>query len=317
MISNVLRRIANALLPVCEFTRRLSKDASIQGIQKQDTSPVTVADLAVQIVVRDILERQLGAVNLVAEESADQLRTDSTGDLAKKLTNCLAAFDLETTKAALIANLDSGGYEPVGDDTYWVLDPIDGTKGFLRGDQYAIALAQVVEGQVVRGVLCCPAFPNQAGQGVIALAEKGQGAFRISEDGLRPLQANAQAHFADCVLCESVESSHSAHDWSNRFALDVGICKRPYRLDSQAKYYALSAGLSDIYLRLPTNDTYVEKVWDHAAGMLIAEESGAKVTDVYGRQLDFSIGRTLSKNRGIVVGPEKLHGAIIKSLARI
>ena len=46
---------------------------------------------------------------------------------------------------------------------YWALDPIDGTKGFLRGDQYAIALALIDDGDVVLGVLGCPNLANSDG----------------------------------------------------------------------------------------------------------------------------------------------------------
>jgi 3'(2'), 5'-bisphosphate nucleotidase len=59
-------------------------------------------------------------------------------------------------------------------DRYWTLDPIDGTKGFLRGDQYAIALALVEHGEVVLGVLGCPNLPNPDGsRGAIFAAGDG------------------------------------------------------------------------------------------------------------------------------------------------
>ena len=57
----------------------------------------------------------------------------------------------------ILDNIDHGNGEPA--DLFWTLDPIDGTKGFLRGDQYAVALALIKEGKPVLGVLGCPNLP--------------------------------------------------------------------------------------------------------------------------------------------------------------
>src|SRR6185369_9410687 len=71
---------------------------------------------------------------------------------------------------------------------YWILDPVDGTKGFLRKEQYAIALALVDRGEILVGVLACPNLPlaldkaTPAGapaRGQIYAAVRGQGAERI------------------------------------------------------------------------------------------------------------------------------------------
>lgn len=66
----------------------------------------------------------------------------------------------------------------------WALDPIDGTKGFLRGEQFAVCLALIVDGQVQLGVMGCPNLPidaaNQDGEkGCLFITVKGQGAFQV------------------------------------------------------------------------------------------------------------------------------------------
>lgn len=63
----------------------------------------------------------------------------------------------------------------------WALDPIDGTKGFLRGDQYAVCLALIVDGTVKVGALGCPNLPVDPSQpegekGILLSAVCGQGA---------------------------------------------------------------------------------------------------------------------------------------------
>ena len=72
---------------------------------------------------------------------------------------------------------------------YWVLDPIDGTKGFLRKGQYAIALALIERGEIILGLLACPNLPASLasdiageispGAGQIQFAIRGQGAFAV------------------------------------------------------------------------------------------------------------------------------------------
>lgn len=67
---------------------------------------------------------------------------------------------------------------------HWALDPIDGTKGFLRGGQYAVCLGLLVDGKVVVGVMGCPNLPvdvskPEGEKGVLFVAVEGQGAFQV------------------------------------------------------------------------------------------------------------------------------------------
>jgi 3'(2'), 5'-bisphosphate nucleotidase len=84
-------------------------------------------------------------------------------------------------------------------------------------------------------------------------------------------------------------------------------------MDSQAKYAVLARGDASLYLRLPSPATpdYRERIWDHAAGSIIIEEAGGRVTDAYGSDLDFSQGSRLEKNRGIVATNGLLHDAVL------
>ena len=88
----------------------------------------------------------------------------------------------------------------------------------------------------------------------------------------------------------------------------------PARLDSQAKYAVTARGQADAYLRLPTRKDYVERIWDHAAGSLVAAEAGCFVTDIFGHALDFSRGRGLERNRGVVCAPPRVHGLMIGAI---
>jgi 3'(2'), 5'-bisphosphate nucleotidase len=87
-------------------------------------------------------------------------------------------------------------------------------------------------------------------------------------------------------------------------------------MDSQAKYGILARGEVTLYLRVPSPSEveYQENIWDHAAGAIIAEEAGGKVTDVLGKPLDFSCGIKMVKNHGVVVSNGILHDVVLKAL---
>ena len=71
-----------------------------------------------------------------------------------------------------------------------------------------------------------------------------------------------------------------------------------------------------MYLRVPSSAEpgYKENIWDHAAGAIIAEEAGGKVTDILGRPLNFSCGVKMVKNHGILVSNGVLHELVLKAL---
>ena len=80
--------------------------------------------------------------------------------------------------------IDRGNSKGGKEGRHWALDPIDGTKGFLRGGQYAVCLGLLEKGKVVLGVMGCPNLPvdpkNPEGEkGALFVAVKGQGAFQV------------------------------------------------------------------------------------------------------------------------------------------
>jgi 3'(2'), 5'-bisphosphate nucleotidase len=122
---------------------------------------------------------------------------------------------------------------------------------------------------------------------------------------------------ASVRFCESVESGHSAQTDSAAIASRLGIDAPPVRLDSQAKYGVVARGEAEIYLRMPTRPDYREKIWDHAAGVLIIEEAWGTVTDITGKPLEFRHGRELTANRGVIATNGRLHERVLKTLAEL
>jgi 3'(2'), 5'-bisphosphate nucleotidase len=208
-------------------------------------------------------------------------------------------------------------------DRFWALDPIDGTKGFLRGDQYAIALALIENGVVTLGILACPNLyvdiDHPFGEkGCLFVALKGKGSIQMDGHGgsQRAISVSKVKNPSEATVTESVEVDHADHLTHRRLAKRLNISKPSVRMDSQAKYGILARGEVTLYLRVPSlaEPGYKENIWDHAAGSIIAEEAGGKVTDVLGRPLDFSSGIKMIKNDGILVSNGILHDVVLKAL---
>ena len=209
---------------------------------------------------------------------------------------------------------------------YWALDPIDGTKGFLRGDQYAIAVALIEEGEVKVGVLACPSLDlKHAGRdgkrGVLFAAVLGQGATHSPLSGGRPepIHVAGVGHIEGLPFVESVESSHCDQALQAHVAKTVGIRVPPWRVDGQAKYGIVARGDAGLYLRFPYSQSprYLEKIWDHAAGALIVQEAGGLVTDMKGHSIDFSQGPELLETEGIVAGNASIHEKVLEALKMV
>jgi len=208
-------------------------------------------------------------------------------------------------------------------DRFWALDPIDGTKGFLRGGQYAIALALIENGLVKLGILACPnlyvdMYQPTDKKGCIFFALRGKGSIQMDiEDRTRQvLYVSRIKNFSEATLIESFEPDHSDHLFHQKFARKLNILKPSVRMDSQAKYGIVARGEVAIYLRIPSSSEpgYKENIWDHAAGSIIAEEAGGRVTDALGHPLNFLCGIKMEKNYGIVVSNGILHDNVLKAL---
>jgi 3'(2'), 5'-bisphosphate nucleotidase len=292
-----------------------------ETLEKEDRSPVTLADFASQAIVCGRLSERCPGDPVVGEEDSAALRDGLRGDLrAAVVDNVAQELGRPVDPEQVLAWIDLGSADATT-RRYWTLDPIDGTKGFLRGEQYAVALGLIVEGEVVLGVLGCPNLPLGSGRGALFTAVRGgKSHVRSLWDASAsevPVSVGNIQRARDARFCESVESEHSDQGESARVAALLGIRSEPFRIDSQCKYAAVARNDASIYLRLPTRGDYREKIWDHAAGSLVVECAGGVVTDVEGRPLDFSRGRTLGSNRGIVATSGAIHGEVVEALRKV
>ncbi|UCG83298.1 MAG: 3'(2'),5'-bisphosphate nucleotidase [Dehalococcoidia bacterium] len=288
---------------------------------KDDRSPVTVADLGSQAVITSELLRSFPEDSIVSEEDANVLRDNEY--IARRVLGLVNEQIGGMAASQLLEALDYGARTTYRTIRFWTVDPIDGTKGFLRGEQYAIALALVEGGKVMLGVLGCPNLPwtdggSEENRGGVYFAVKGQGAFvqTMDQSVERSISVDSLALSAEARFCESVEEGHVSHENHARISSILGITTPPYRIDSQCKYAVVARGDASIYLRLSSKKDYRDAIWDHAAGSIIVMEAGGQVTDSRGEPLDFAAGRRLANNSGIVATNGKLHQQVIAAIAQ-
>jgi 3'(2'), 5'-bisphosphate nucleotidase len=330
------------------LTKALFHEKVKGTLSKDDKSPVTIGDFGAQALIIHAIKHNFPHDEIVGEEDAASLAQDlglrdQVWSLVKNTkledpnADALLGGPIKTVDAMLNA-IDSGNSSGGSQGRIWALDPIDGTKGFLRGGQYAVCLALLVDGIVKVGVLGCPNLPvddsaplsadagvhatDTEGFGVLFSAVEGQGATSrpLSRAGLQnncPISMRPVSDITQAAFCESVEAGHSSHGDNAAIAKKLGITRPSIRMDSQAKYGSIARGAGDIYLRLPTSATYQEKIWDHAAGDLIVREAGGMVTDIKGKRLDFGKGRTLVDNKGVVAASSAIHAQVLEAVMEV
>ncbi len=289
-------------------------------LSKTDSTPVTIADFAAQALLISAVHHAFPSDRFVGEEDADALRKDEL--LQQSVWELVSSTRLDDTESeGMLASpvsveemldiIDLGGRGTGGrEGRVWMLDPVDGTATFLRGEQYAVALALVKGGEEKVGVLGCPNLNLETGRvselstdndglGFMLSAVKGEGAVirpmgkgsllrakqieRSKNDSMRM----RDLHFVDCTSTTSL--SINEH---RKIAEEVGASWPGTDLwSSQMRYVALTVGDGDVMLRIPVKKNKRSYVWDHAGGHLIFREVGGKATDLDGKEIDFGAGR--------------------------
>lgn len=314
----------DAVREASELTARVRRDMVTDAITKDDRSPVTIADYGAQALVAQRLRRAFPEDPLVGEEDSSVLQTDEQRAVLEQITTLVARYEPSATPESVCSWIDYGSAQ--SGERFWTLDPVDGTKGFLRGGHWAVALALVVDGAVELGVLGTPHLsdphdPDAAGAGTLSVAVRGQGSWLVAPNGADPvrLRVSEQSDPTRARLFGSVEAGHTNPGQIGELISTLDVQVPPVRMDSQAKYVVLAGGGGDLLLRLISSRSpnYKEKIWDQAAGSLVLEEAGGKITDLDGKPLDFSHGRTLAENRGVCASNGRLHEAALAGLRAI
>ena len=326
------------------LTKQLS-DSIVQTaksgtLTKDDKSPVTIGDFALQAIINHAIKLNFPNDEIVGEEDSQELQENNS--LADQVLSLIIKIQKETSgyndivgtltdKNKVFESIDFGNSQGGLKGRFWALDPIDGTKGFLRGDQFAVCLALIEDGKVVLGVIGCPNLlenivSNDEHSGVVGglySAVKGVGSFysELFKEGAEPLSQQKrikmqnQTDPSQLKVVEGVEKGHSSHSTQTEIKAKLGFDPTTV-LDSQVEYCVLASGQADIYLRLPVNETYREKIWDHAAGNILIYESGGQVGDVTGAPLNFGNGRTLD-SKGVIAANKGIFDKVIDAVTEV
>ena len=176
---------------------------------------------------------------------------------------------------------EESGFEDNGSDYKWVIDPLDGTHNFLRGIPiFGTSIALEYKDEVILGVLQFPIL------NIIAIAEKNKGAFL---NGKRIKISDKKSIEHAFVL---IEFSYANRKEKTKFLEKLIHKTIDVRNFGCAIYNLLliACGKSDSYVILSTNE------WDVAAGFLLVEEAGGKITDLSGKKWNFRDKRYIVSN---------------------
>ena len=220
-------------------------EAGFEIETKRDESPVTICDRAAEQIILEFLRQAAPGVPVIAEEEV------------------------------------AAGRIPAHDDTYFLVDPLDGTKEFIRGgDDYTVNIGLIAGGVPRLGVVYQPAV-DKLWAGLV-----GQGAF-VEENGERR-----------CINCRPLgetraavaSKSHYTQSTADYLAQAIGLCDH-VSIGSSLKFCIVAEGMADIYPRLsPTSE------WDTAAGHAILLAAGGRVDGPDGGPLAY--GKKAFLNRG-------------------
>ena len=331
---------------VCKTLRQRLGDLNV--MTKSDDSPVTrkfnvnfnsplltllVADISAQIIINHRLESAFENVVVIGEEDS----TEISESLFIKIKELLSEFEISK-------ELDLSSKEAIGkilrsnevDDSvkrYWTVDPIDGTKGFIRGDQYSVCIA-LIDRETELPLISALGCPNltvdgeeEKGMLMISVASVGNFVCKLGQgiEELKKLQKFAlQTDLSKAIFTGAVVSSHT-----NPLEIDAiksNFCNEMpvVRMDSQCKYGLLALDRAHVYYRRHASKDptvrrdwqcdYIEAIWDNAPGYLFVKEAGGLVTDFEGNDLRFPPQKHFKVVGGILASmlvPE-LHAQVIK-----
>ncbi len=310
---DVARRAARTAADVCQ--RALQRPAA-EAMSKGTLGPVTLADYGSQAVILREVAAAFPTHRIVAEEGSEHLAAHADPAGVELLVDIVAAALGSPTHFDEVCGwIDHSG----GDgDVTWAVDPIDGTKGFLRGDQYAVAIGILIDDVPAAGVLACPRFTVDVHTGVLLVADPESGTTVEPLRGGPPVGVSVSelGGPAETRVLGSVEAAHGDPALVREVITRGGLGGGMVRLDSQVKYGAVAAGAAEVYLRPRSRPEYRESIWDHAAGVAVVEHAGGRVTDLDGLPLDFSRGRRLEANRGVVATNGRVHDHVLDVIGR-
>ncbi|CAA6668786.1 unnamed protein product [Spirodela intermedia] len=328
-------------------------------LEKKDQTPVTVADFGVQALISLELSKSFPSIPMVAEEDSSFLRSSSSGSqedgdsdglvgaVLRAVSGKASCDEQPLTSDIVLAAIDRGGKHAFSLDekpaTYWVLDPIDGTRGFLKGNDalYVVGLALVVEGDVALGSWAAQTgkIISSSGRGMIMVAHVGCGTWSrefLASSGIIAgvLEGWKKCSVDPCSLINQASfcipesqtwrslllstSSYGLSDDAGGAGSEHEVTLLKVCCGSLCKYLMVASGRASVFVLRARVRTRI-KAWDHVAGVVCIHEAGGKVTDWKGHHLDLAIDpserRIISPSGGILVTNGHLHQQLLSLIS--
>lgn len=348
-----LQVLYGAIQTSSRLSRQILSQPSKGVVQKEDYSPVTIADFAIQALLACTVKAAFPEDVIVGEENASQLRNDLyllehvyeilrwvAGDGKDDQASYRKAMlpegvTVPDSRERMCDLIDEcGSSTPNSKGRCWVFDPIDGTKTYVRGELYAVNTALLVDGKQKLGMVGCPNLSIDAKapvrnadvdpNGCVVYAVKGQGAYLRAMDGkpdeifdakwLPPHSPTLKLSDVRFVTCASMADS-ALTNVNESLAKNLNVdYPNCDLLPWVLRWTSLALGLGNITVWVYKNKERRGKVWDHAGAMLLFEETGGIVTDVHGKAIDFTAGRLMERNFGFVAAPMVLHKQMLTAV---
>ncbi len=290
--------------------QRRSVDEGIRSVTKKDESPLTQADIVSQAIILSGLQREFPQDRILAEE---EIGEGDLEELREEACVVLEGMGFRDARERFESWVNYRG--PQNGSRVWMVDPIDGTKGYKKGLTYAIALGLYYDGMPQFGCIAAPLFPCPEGsdrETVIAYAGRGTGAFTIVGDGGRPERVRVSDGTTLARFKVVGSRAHDEGDVCGRFMERAGMSTL-IRMDGQAKYVLLASGRADVYVRGSNPRFGIGYPWDHCAGQAILEEAGGRVTAFSGDPIPYEPvkGPRILELDGLAASNGKRHGEIL------
>lgn len=201
---------------------------------------------------------------MIAEEDSKLLRSDHIDSQPIVQNYVQEILGKEVSVDRILDSLDKCHYEGDISNDYWVLDPIDGTKGFISNARFAIGLALLHQGSVALGIVACVNLPYyqaiptevEVDGGCLAIAIQGQGCtlFDLYSDACRSLTLPAPYPHRYAAVTSKQSCYHSPT--LRRLCDQCGLHEDIMESDSMCKYVVVAAGYACLYYRASTDKTY-------------------------------------------------------------
>ncbi|MGB5912333.1 MAG: inositol monophosphatase family protein [Promethearchaeia archaeon] len=274
-----------------------------KSFQKDDESPVTLADYASQLFIVKKLREKFPNDQIIAEESYN---SHIDINVQKIIKRCYRSLELDLVEDIERLLNYRGSYSP----RQWTIDPIDGTKGFQKNLSYAVGIGFMINSELIAAAIGVPNY-NEKGRAIF-IAGKNQGT-RVSygEEDFIPISVTNKNNIKKAKMCHSL---HYNEPWVMEFA-QIAEISNIIQMDSMAKFCMVADGTADLYIKpMDENRSFS---WDFLPGVLIVNEAGGIVSDLKGNNLKFNNEKCIISAPGLVASNGVLHEEILKYLKGI